>query len=293
MAPGPANRAEVPCHPAVRRVCVPNGCHLSPADNALAGAHRLALEHGIFDRPLGVAGIWGAIIRRWLDDLLPPNAVELCSGRVRLVVTEVHSFATLCCAARATSRLCSAVRRPGATGGDRGARHCHATWRLCCIVCLLMQASSLRQVDRDSSEPHDIVAKATPDSATPSLCAGAVLQAGVPGRLSVAGRPAGCSASLQPYSFPPRLAAHSPRRRQALHRWVSTLVPCTYTRSQQLQGRCKICRFTSSSFESPSPRLPAVVDQVMRTLSGKIECMIECILPGCRRQPQRLPGVEK
>lgn len=48
------------------------------------------MEHGIFDRPLGVAGIWGAIIRRWLDDLLPPNAVQLCSGRVRLVVTEVH-----------------------------------------------------------------------------------------------------------------------------------------------------------------------------------------------------------
>lgn len=63
-----------------------------PADDALAGAHRLALEHGIFDRPLGVAGIWGAIIRRWLDDLLPPNAVQLCSGRVRLVVTEVPSF---------------------------------------------------------------------------------------------------------------------------------------------------------------------------------------------------------
>lgn len=70
-----------------------------PSDDALAGAHRLALEHGIFDRPLGVAGIWGAIIRRWLDDLLPSNAVELCSGRVRLVVTEVWSTAFLCCAA--------------------------------------------------------------------------------------------------------------------------------------------------------------------------------------------------
>lgn len=58
-------------------------------DDALAGAHKLALEHGIFERPLGVAGIWGGIIRQWLDDLLPDNAVELCSGRVRLVVTEV------------------------------------------------------------------------------------------------------------------------------------------------------------------------------------------------------------
>lgn len=63
-----------------------------PADNALAGAHKLALEHGIFERPLGVAGIWGGLIRRWLDDLLPDNAVDLCSGRVRMVVTEVPSF---------------------------------------------------------------------------------------------------------------------------------------------------------------------------------------------------------
>lgn len=59
----------------------------------LAGAHRLALEHGIFERPLGVAGIWGSLIRQWLDDLLPDNALELCRGRVRLVVTEVNQFA--------------------------------------------------------------------------------------------------------------------------------------------------------------------------------------------------------
>jgi hypothetical protein len=90
VALGPADPAKVPCRPAASLVRVPNGCRLVPADDALAGAHRLALEHGIFDRPLGVAGIWGAIIRRWLDDLLPPNAVELCSGRVRLVVTEVY-----------------------------------------------------------------------------------------------------------------------------------------------------------------------------------------------------------
>jgi hypothetical protein len=67
----------------------PHVCLPCCADDALAGAHRLALEHGIFERPLGVAGIWGTIIRAWLDDLLPPDAVELCSGRVRLVVTEV------------------------------------------------------------------------------------------------------------------------------------------------------------------------------------------------------------
>ena len=79
-----------------------------PSDDALAGAHRLALEHGIFDRPLGVAGIWGAIIRRWLDDLLPPDAVQLCSGRVRLVVTEVLVH---CCPMRRrpTSRVFAAA----------------------------------------------------------------------------------------------------------------------------------------------------------------------------------------
>lgn len=85
-----------------------NHTEVFPSDDALAGAHRLALEHGIFDRPLGVAGIWGAIIRRWLDDLLPPDAVQLCSGRVRLVVTEVP---VRCCPMRRrpTSRLFAAA----------------------------------------------------------------------------------------------------------------------------------------------------------------------------------------
>eukprot|EP00208_Stichococcus_sp_RCC1054_P007605 CAMPEP_0206138018 /NCGR_PEP_ID=MMETSP1473-20131121/3011_1 /ASSEMBLY_ACC=CAM_ASM_001109 /TAXON_ID=1461547 /ORGANISM="Stichococcus sp, Strain RCC1054" /LENGTH=361 /DNA_ID=CAMNT_0053531321 /DNA_START=477 /DNA_END=1562 /DNA_ORIENTATION=+ len=63
-----------------------------PAEAAVAGAARLAKEHGVFERPLGVAGIWGNIIRAWLDELLPPDALERCRDRVSLVVTRVPSF---------------------------------------------------------------------------------------------------------------------------------------------------------------------------------------------------------
>lgn len=65
-----------------------------PAEAAVAGAARLAAQHRVFERPLGVAGIWGAVIRAWLDELLPPDALEHCRGRVQLVVTQVPE---LCC----------------------------------------------------------------------------------------------------------------------------------------------------------------------------------------------------
>ena len=40
-------------------------------------------------RPLGLAGVWGALVRAWLDGLLPEDAHLRCAGRVKLVVTEV------------------------------------------------------------------------------------------------------------------------------------------------------------------------------------------------------------
>lgn len=34
----------------------------------------------------GLAGVWGEIVREWLDDLLPPDAAQRASGRVTIVV---------------------------------------------------------------------------------------------------------------------------------------------------------------------------------------------------------------
>ncbi|KAL4430951.1 hypothetical protein ABPG75_006207 [Micractinium tetrahymenae] len=59
---------------------------------AVRVAYRIAQEYGVFERPGGLAGIWGNLIREWLDELLPEDAAELCRGRVRLVVTEVPSL---------------------------------------------------------------------------------------------------------------------------------------------------------------------------------------------------------
>ena len=49
-----------------------------PADRAFQRAYDLSLTHGIWDRPLGLVGVWGALIEEWLDDLLPDDAAERC-----------------------------------------------------------------------------------------------------------------------------------------------------------------------------------------------------------------------
>jgi hypothetical protein len=41
------------------------------------------------------AGIWGAIVRRWLDELLPADAHERCSGRVSIVLTQLPLLSTV------------------------------------------------------------------------------------------------------------------------------------------------------------------------------------------------------
>ncbi|KAL0041147.1 hypothetical protein WJX77_006696 [Trebouxia sp. C0004] len=55
-------------------------------------AYDLAKERDIWNRPLGLAGIWGDLVREWLDSLLPDNAVDICQGRLKLVVTKIPSF---------------------------------------------------------------------------------------------------------------------------------------------------------------------------------------------------------
>lgn len=59
-------------------------------DAAVQRAYQLSEENKIFERPLGLLGIWGPLVRQWLDELLPADAHERCSGgRVRLIATEL------------------------------------------------------------------------------------------------------------------------------------------------------------------------------------------------------------
>ena len=58
-----------------------------PADLVLRRAYELSVEYGVWERPLGLTGVWGGLVERWLDELLPVDAHELCRGRVTVVVT--------------------------------------------------------------------------------------------------------------------------------------------------------------------------------------------------------------
>ncbi len=61
---------------------------------AVQHAHDLCIRTGVFDRPWGLAGVWGGLVRTWLEELLPSDAAERCSGRVTVVVTELPWLAT-------------------------------------------------------------------------------------------------------------------------------------------------------------------------------------------------------
>ena len=57
---------------------------------ALERALALSEESGALDRGAwGLYGIWGGVIRQWLDELLPDDAAQRCEGRVELLVTSV------------------------------------------------------------------------------------------------------------------------------------------------------------------------------------------------------------
>ena len=59
-------------------------------EEALDLAVMMSNEAGVFDRgPWGLYGIWGPIIHRWLDELLPADAADRCRGRVSVLVREV------------------------------------------------------------------------------------------------------------------------------------------------------------------------------------------------------------
>lgn len=52
----------------------------------------LAEEEGVWDRRGGLQGVWGPMIERWLDELLPSNVVDVVDERLSLLVTPVPSF---------------------------------------------------------------------------------------------------------------------------------------------------------------------------------------------------------
>jgi len=54
-------------------------------DDAFSCAIDLSLKAGLWERPLGLAGVWGDIVRDWLSELLPTDAHALCSGRVTIL----------------------------------------------------------------------------------------------------------------------------------------------------------------------------------------------------------------
>jgi hypothetical protein len=66
-------------------------CNIDP-DAAVKAAYRLAMENNVFSRSGGLAGIWGNLIRQWLDELLPVDAAQRCQGRVKIVATETPSM---------------------------------------------------------------------------------------------------------------------------------------------------------------------------------------------------------
>lgn len=62
-------------------------CEVAPED-VLESAYALSLEHGIWDRPLGLVGTWGELIQQWLHDLL----VSSSSGRRGECQQHAHSL---------------------------------------------------------------------------------------------------------------------------------------------------------------------------------------------------------
>lgn len=55
-------------------------------------ALQMAEDAGVWDRSGGLQGIWGPIIREWLEELLPENADEIANDRLSLLVTTIPTF---------------------------------------------------------------------------------------------------------------------------------------------------------------------------------------------------------
>ncbi|KAG8458343.1 hypothetical protein KFE25_005190 [Diacronema lutheri] len=58
-------------------------------DDALECADELARAARVFERPLGLASVWGGLVREWLNRLLPHDAHARCDGRLHVSLLEV------------------------------------------------------------------------------------------------------------------------------------------------------------------------------------------------------------
>ncbi|GAB5037904.1 Hypothetical protein NocV09_12200020, partial [Nannochloropsis oceanica] len=67
-------------------VCMPLA-----AERALS----LSMSIALWARPLGLVGVWGALVGEWLRELLPEDAAEQCKGRVQLYVNVLELKAML------------------------------------------------------------------------------------------------------------------------------------------------------------------------------------------------------
>lgn len=65
-------------------------CGVDP-QRVMESAYALSLHHNIWEKPMGLLGVWGSIIEKWLHDTLPDDAHERCSGKVGILVTELPS----------------------------------------------------------------------------------------------------------------------------------------------------------------------------------------------------------
>ena len=57
--------------------------------NATDTALRLGRDAGVWDRPMGLMGVWGSLIEEWLDEILPEDAAELANGRITILLTTI------------------------------------------------------------------------------------------------------------------------------------------------------------------------------------------------------------
>ena len=52
-------------------------------------AYRLAEENDLYERRLALVGVWGRLVREWLQELLPEDAHERCASWCGICVLEV------------------------------------------------------------------------------------------------------------------------------------------------------------------------------------------------------------
>ncbi|GJP54159.1 hypothetical protein CLOM_g13260 [Closterium sp. NIES-68] len=55
-------------------------------------AFELSLANGVWDRPAGLAGVWGRLVGEWLDLMLPPDAHMRCTHRLSLHIVTLPSI---------------------------------------------------------------------------------------------------------------------------------------------------------------------------------------------------------